>query len=138
MRTDEVGRDVDRGARQIVSTQHCGQSQEREETIMRMSRMFLIGAGFAVACAGALMRDRIEAAPLGAWHGVRAAANSLGVVQTAACWRFGWHGWGWYRYCGPPPAAPPPAWAWAPGCRDVTVRENRGFETVVRHERRCD
>jgi hypothetical protein len=31
-----------------------------------------------------------------------------------------------------------PAWAYAPGCRDVTMRERRGDETVVRHVHRCD
>jgi hypothetical protein len=52
--------------------------------------------------------------------------------QQAACWRDGWHGWGWYAYCGPPPP-----WAWEPACSDVTVREHRGPDTVVRHIHRC-
>lgn len=105
---------------------------------MRMSRNIAVSAGVVVAFAGALMCSPADAAPVGAAQGVRAAAESVSSVENTACWRFGWHGWGWYPYCGPPPAAIAPAWAWAHGCRDITVRERRGFETVVRHERRCD
>jgi len=32
--------------------------------------------------------------------GLRAAADSVASVERTACWRYGWHGWGWYPWCG--------------------------------------
>jgi hypothetical protein len=34
--------------------------------------------------------------------GLRAATDGLSLVVEARCWRWGWHGWGWYAYCTPP------------------------------------
>jgi hypothetical protein len=113
----------------------AGKPEQPEETTMRQLRIIAFGAASAIACAGALM-SKVEALPLNASQGVRAASESVNPTEQAACWRYGWHGWGWYPFCGPPPG--PPVWAWEPGCRDVTVRERRGFETVVRHIHRCD
>jgi hypothetical protein len=104
---------------------------------MRQLLIIAFGAASAIACAGALMSNA-EALPLSTSQGVRAASESVSPIEQAACWRYGWHGWGWYPFCGPQPAIIEPAWAWEPGCRDVTVREHRGFETVVRHIHRCD
>jgi hypothetical protein len=86
---------------------------------------------FAAVCAAALTIGPAQALPVGA-DGLRAPAAATGALQQAACWRDGWHGWGWYAYCGPPPP-----WAWEPACSDVTVREHRGPDTVVRHIHRC-
>jgi hypothetical protein len=69
---------------------------------------------------------------------VHRAFEAANVVEKTACWRFGWRGWGWYPFCGPPPPPPPAAWAYEPGCRDVTIREHHWGETEVRHIHRCD
>jgi hypothetical protein len=38
---------------------------------------------------------------------VRAAADSITSVEKTACWRRGWHGWGWYPCGGPVVVATP-------------------------------
>jgi hypothetical protein len=98
-----------------------------------MSRNIAVSAGFIVACAGALMCSPADAAPLGAAQGVRAAAESVSLVENAACWRFGWHGWGWVSLLRS--AARHDRARLGLGAR---LCERRGFETVVRYERRCD
>jgi len=102
-------------------------------------------AATAVLVGGALTAGRAQALPLSPSDGVRAAAEAVSPVEQTACWRFGWHGWGWYPYCGPRLLPPGPRVvyedaydAWVPGCRDVTVRERQGPRVVVRHIRRCD
>lgn len=59
----------------------------------------------AATCAGVLL----AAAPAGALildpATTRSAAAAIDVVDKTACWRWGWHGWGWY-----------PCWA-GPGWR---------------------
>jgi len=34
--------------------------------------------------------------------GARSAAAAVDVVDKTACWRWGWHGWGWYPCLGGP------------------------------------
>ena len=56
----------------------------------------------AATCAAALLA---VAAPAGAMildpGAARSAAASIDLVDQTACWRWGWHGWGWY-----------PCWGW--------------------------
>jgi hypothetical protein len=56
----------------------------------------------AATCAAALLA---AAAPAGAMildpGAARSAAASIDLVDQTACWRWGWHGWGWY-----------PCWGW--------------------------
>jgi hypothetical protein len=102
-----------------------------EETTMRQLR----GPAFGAALAGAaLVSSPAGALPVNPADGVRAASEAVNPVEQAACWRFGWRGWGWYPHCGPRAEVIIDE----PACRDVTIRERRGFETVVRHIHRCD
>ena len=90
---------------------------------------------FVAALAGAaLASSHAGALPLNSANGVRAPSEAVNPVEKAACWRMGWHGWGWYPHCGPRAEVV----IHEPGCRDITVRERRGLETVVRHIHRCD
>jgi hypothetical protein len=58
-----------------------------------MRNLTLAAALLAVA---ALAAAPAQALPLGV-DAVRGAAATLDPVdQVRACWRFGWHGWGWY------------------------------------------
>ena len=50
----------------------------------------------ALLAAATLTATPSRALPLGA-DAVRATAVTLDPVdQVSACWRYGWHGWGWY------------------------------------------
>jgi hypothetical protein len=31
--------------------------------------------------------------------GLRPAGDAVSAVSLAQCWRWGWHGWGWYPAC---------------------------------------
>jgi hypothetical protein len=98
-----------------------------------------------------MMPDRAGALPIANAASAHAAYDAESPVEKTACWGYGRRGWGWYPFCGPPPAVvpvpavipapvavPAPTYAYAPpGCRDVTIRDHRGDETVVRHIHRC-
>jgi hypothetical protein len=110
----------------------------------------LVESAAAVALSVAvLIPEHGDAMPMINAENAHAAFDASSPVEKTACWAYGWRGWGWYPFCGPPaptvvmpaPAvvpAPAYAYAYAPGCRDVTIRERRGNETVVRHDHRCD
>lgn len=34
--------------------------------------------------------------------GLHRAAQAIAIVDKARCWRWGWHGWGWYPECAKP------------------------------------
>jgi hypothetical protein len=110
---------------------------------MRMSILAVVVAAAAPPVA-TLMSDRAGALPIANAASAHAAYDAVSPVERTACWGYGRRGWGWYPFCGPPPAVvpapvavPPPPYAYAPGCRDVTIRDHRGDETVVRHVHRC-
>jgi hypothetical protein len=46
---------------------------------------------------------RAQAAPVAAGTALHAAVIALRLADPARCWRWGWHGWGWYATCPPPP-----------------------------------
>jgi hypothetical protein len=125
-------------SRRLRSRDNAAGKIKLEESIMRVSRSVPIVISVIVACAAAIVPDHAQAIPLNDAQGVHASSETLNYVQRTACWRYGWHGWGLYRFCAPPPVIAEPAWAWEPACRDITVRERRGAETVVRHIHRCD
>jgi hypothetical protein len=111
---------------------------------MRMSILVTSVAATALLVA-TLMPVQAGALPIANADSAHAAFDDVGPIEKSACWGYGWRGWGWYPVCVPPPvpvvpapAVAAPAWAYAPGCRDVTIRERRGDETVVRHVHRCD
>ena len=64
-----------------------------------MRRMITLAGAAALFSAAALMAGPSQAMTFGARAGVRGAAEGLNVIDKTACWRYGWHGWGWYP-CG--------------------------------------
>ena len=46
--------------------------------------------------AAMLLSAPSQAMTPGAASGVKGAAATLDPVEKTACWRYGWHGWGWY------------------------------------------
>lgn len=57
-----------------------------------------VAATAAVLCAGSLLAARADAMTA-APAGVKTAIEAINPVDNVACWRYGWHGWGWY-HCG--------------------------------------
>jgi hypothetical protein len=53
----------------------------------------------AVFSAAALLAGPTNAMTLGTPSGVVDAAKTINPVDSVACWRYGWRGWGWYP-CG--------------------------------------
>ena len=64
-----------------------------------MRRLSTLAVAAAAISAAALMSTPSQAMTMGAPAGVRDAAEGLNLVDKTACWRYGWHGWGWYP-CG--------------------------------------
>jgi len=58
-----------------------------------------VAATAAILAVGSLSAYRAEAMTLGGPAGVRGAIDAISPVEKTACWRWGWHGWGWYP-CG--------------------------------------
>lgn len=49
--------------------------------------------------------------------GLGDASRSVNPIETTGCWRRGWHGWGWYPWCGFYGPGPGPYWGgpyWGP------------------------
>ena len=59
-----------------------------------MRRLMMLAAAAVLFCAVALTSAPSQAMPLGT--GVQGGAETLNPVDKAACWRYGWHGYGWY------------------------------------------
>jgi hypothetical protein len=54
----------------------------------------------AIVSGAALLSAPVSAMTIGAPAGVLGAAQTISPVDdVAACWRYGWRGWGWYP-CG--------------------------------------
>lgn len=70
-----------------------------------MRRLFVTLAG-ALALAGPVGSGLANATTLGS-TAVRSAVDSITSVEKTACWRRGWHGWGWYP-CGEAVVVPVP------------------------------
>src|SRR5580704_7232180 len=70
------------------------------ETMMR--NCVLVLAAVAALVSGTAILDPASAVVLSSAGGARAAADAINPIEKAACWRPGWHGWGWYPYCGRP------------------------------------
>jgi hypothetical protein len=120
--------------------------RRRQMRQMRI-RILVTSAAVAALSVATSIPEHADAMPMINAENAHAALDASGPVEKMACWAYGWRGWGWYPFCGPPPppevvpapvVVPGPAYAYAPGCRDVTIRERRGDETVVRHIHRCD
>ena len=68
-----------------------------------MRKMTMLAAGAAMLAGVVLTAGPSQAVTLGAPTAVTGAAATLNPVEKAACWRYGWRGWGWYPcgYVGP-------------------------------------
>jgi len=65
---------------------------------MRKSVLALTAAA-AMLAGGTILSERAGAMTLGGAEGVRGALDTISPVEHAGCWRYGWHGWGWYPFC---------------------------------------
>jgi hypothetical protein len=63
-----------------------------------------------LAAGAAALLWTLASTPAGAFTNdpgaIRPAIGALDTVEKTACWRWGWHGWGWY---------PCYRWGWGPG-----------------------
>ena len=67
-----------------------------------MRKLTILAAAAAMFAGLALTSAPSQAVTLGAPVAVNGAAETLNMVDKAACWRYGWRGWGWYPcYVGP-------------------------------------
>jgi hypothetical protein len=72
--------------------------QQSEERLMR--NMLLSAAAATALLSAALMPVGAQANVMGGPAAVRSAIDAVSNIDSAGCWRPGWHGWGWYPYCG--------------------------------------
>lgn len=59
-----------------------------------MRKMITLAAVFFSAVM--LLSGPTQAAGFGPAAGLRGAAETINPIDNVACWRYGWHGWGWY------------------------------------------
>ena len=64
-----------------------------------MRKKITVAAAAALFSAAALMSGPTQAMPFGSPSGVLGAAEAINPIDKTACWRYGWHGYGWYP-CG--------------------------------------
>jgi hypothetical protein len=62
---------------------------------MRKSVLALTAAA-AMLAGGVMMSGPAGAMTVGGSEGIRGALDTINPVDKAACWRYGWHGPGWY------------------------------------------
>jgi len=61
-----------------------------------MRKLTSLAAVAALFSAAMLLSAPSQAMTPGTAAGVKGAAATLDPVEKTACWRYGWHGWGWY------------------------------------------
>jgi hypothetical protein len=64
-----------------------------------MRKTVLAFAAAAMLTGGAMLSGSASAATLGTPDGIRATLDTISPVEQAGCYRYGWHGWGWYPFC---------------------------------------
>jgi hypothetical protein len=64
------------------------------EVVMR--KLTSLAAVAALFAAAMLLPAPSQAMTPGTASSVRGAAATIDPVEKTACWRYGWHGWGWY------------------------------------------
>jgi hypothetical protein len=64
---------------------------------MRHIFMLPIAAAFVF---GPLAFNSDKAEAMIGGRGLERLADALSPIERAGCWRYGWHGWGWYPRCG--------------------------------------
>lgn len=84
-----------------------------------MRRLYVTLAGASVFAFSGLVGIDVGNAATLAGASVRIAADSITPLEQTACWRRGWHGWGWYpceaAVVVPAPGPGPAAVVVAPG-----------------------
>ena len=81
-----------------------------KEKVMR--KRITLAAAAALFSAAALMSGPAQAMPFGAPSGVLGAAEAINPIEKTACWRYGWHGWGWYPCKEPVNTCEKCKWRW--------------------------
>jgi Chaperone of endosialidase len=61
-----------------------------------MRKLTSLAAMAALCSAAMLLSAPSQAMTPGTAAGVKGAAATIDPVEKTACWRYGWHGWGWY------------------------------------------
>ena len=61
-----------------------------------MRKLTSLAAVAALFAAAMLLSAPSQAMTPGTASSVRGAAATIDPVEKTACWRWGWHGWGWY------------------------------------------
>ena len=61
-----------------------------------MRKLTSLAAVAALFAAAMLLSAPSQAMTPGTASSVRGAAATIDPVEKTACWRYGWHGWGWY------------------------------------------
>ena len=61
-----------------------------------MRKSTSLAAVAALFAAAMLLSAPSQAMTPGTASSVRGAAATIDPVEKTACWRYGWHGWGWY------------------------------------------
>ena len=61
-----------------------------------MRKLTSLAAVAALFSAAMLLSAPSQAMTPGTASGVKGAAATIDPVEKTACWRYGWHGWGWY------------------------------------------
>ncbi len=61
-----------------------------------MRKLTSLAAVAALVAAATLVSVPSQAMTPGTASSVRGAAATIDPVEKTACWRYGWHGWGWY------------------------------------------
>ena len=74
-----------------------------------MRKLTSLAAVAALFAAVMLFSAPSQAMSPGTASGVKGAAAAIDPVEKTACWRYGWHGWGWY-----PCYRPVPYYGWGP------------------------
>ncbi|HET6374456.1 MAG TPA: hypothetical protein VFF88_00260, partial [Methylocella sp.] len=70
-----------------------------DEMEVTMRRVFVLPLAAGLAF-GSLAINPGEAEAMIGHPGLERAADALSPIEKAGCWRYGWHGWGWYPRCG--------------------------------------
>jgi len=61
----------------------------------------MLPAAVAILLAASMASHRADAMMV-TTAGLGAATESIAPMQAVRCWRWGWHGWGWYPACAQP------------------------------------
>ncbi len=85
----------------LLGTKLSGIELQEQVNHWRMRKGVLtMTAAAAMLAGGVMISDRAGAVTIGGTDGIRGAVDTVNPVEQAGCYRHGWHGWGWYPFCG--------------------------------------